>query len=263
MNVEKSHKKNIHRSIGENEYYNQEAMFEIKGLIKDIQKDIKNMQERSNEEYLSAMYSNLKNEFVSSMNGYMLDKIDPDLEQRMMNPCDMREQCKNVFKKYLKSHTDNLTPENISSEKIKESKAEFEKIKENKQKEDCDCCFDEVSNIFENHIDLIKSIKFYDNQEEEDEKKISDINEKNVVQNILSPIAHEKRLKMLKAIAFEPQSFSALSNLTNLRGGNLIFHIDKLQKSDLIFQKQDHKEYMLTTKGFKLIQLLLDINSAS
>ena len=245
----------------EHSSYNQETIFEIKDMIKDIHKDLKSMAEKSNEEYLNLMYTNLKNEFISSMNGYMVGKIDPELEKRMINPCDMREKCKNVFKKYLKEHTDNLSPNNLSNKKIAKSRSKFEKIKKQKQKEECDTCFNEVSNIFENHVDLIKSIKLYNNQKKEDEKKISDINENQLVKNVLNPISHEKRLKILKSIALEPQSFSDLSKLTNLKGGNLIFHINKLQKNDLIFQKQEHKEYMLTSKGFKVIKILLKIKN--
>jgi predicted transcriptional regulator len=261
MKIKNTNNKDFQKVNNENSYYNQDAMLEIKDLVKDIQKDLKNMLEKSNEEYLNFMYSSLKNEFINSMNGYMLDKIDPELEERMVNPCDMREQCKSIFRKYLKKHTDDLTPDNISNGRISKSLDEFEIIKKNKQKEDCNICFNEVSNIFESHVGLIKSIQLYDNQKDDDEKKISDIDEKKLVKSVLTPISHEKRLKILKSIASEPQTFSSLSNLVSLKGGNLIFHIDKLQKSDLIFQKQDHKEYMLTTKGFKVIQLLLNIES--
>ncbi|MCL2688048.1 MAG: winged helix-turn-helix domain-containing protein [Methanobrevibacter sp.] len=261
MNIKNTPKKDFQKLNKENSHYNQDTMLEIKEQIKDIHKDIKNLIEKSNEEYLNLMYSNLKNEFISSMNGYMINKINPELEQRMVNPCDMREECKNVFEKYLKKHTDNLTPNNISKEKINKSKTAFEKIKKNKQKEECDVCFNEVSNIFEDQVNIVKSIKFYDNQKENDKKKISNIDEKKLVKTVLNPISHEKRLKILKSIAFEPQSFSSLSNLTNLKGGNLIFHINKLQKNDLIFQKQTHQEYMLTAKGFKVLETLLNIES--
>lgn len=259
---EKNNGKNDLQRINEDhEYYNKETIFEIKYMIKNIHKDLRNMIEKSNEEYLNLMYSNLKNEFINSMNGYMIDKIDPELEQRMISPCDMREQCKNIFKQYLKKHTSSLNPNNISNEKIAKNRDELEKIKKNKQKNECDICFNEVSIIFENHVNLIKSLEIYNNQKEEDEEKISDIDEKKLVKTILNPISHEKRLKILKSIALEPQSFSNLSNLTNLKGGNLIFHINKLQKNDLIFQKQEHKEYMLTTKGFQVIKTLLNMKT--
>jgi DNA-binding HxlR family transcriptional regulator len=243
----------------ENSHFNDEQMVEIKNMIKDVHDDIKNMLEKSNEDYLNLMYANLKNEFIGSMNGYMMDKIDPELDKRMVNPCDMREQCKGVFKKYLNEHTENLSPDNISNKEINKSRKELKKLEKIAQKEQCEVCFDEVSNIFENQVDLIKSFKMYDNRKDEDEMKISNLNVKKMVETILDPISHEKRLKILKAIALEPQSFSQLSKLTNLRGGNLIFHINKLQDNKLIFQKQSHGEYILSTKGFNLINLLLKI----
>ncbi|MDR2623104.1 MAG: winged helix-turn-helix domain-containing protein [Methanobrevibacter sp.] len=235
---------------------NQEIMFEIKDMIEDVHKDLKKIVEKSNEDYMNLMYNNLKNEFLGSINDYMLDKIDPELEQRIINPCDMRKQCKNVFKEYLKKRTHDLRPGKLNKEK---SRNEFKELKKVKSKTECDACFNEVSNIYESHIALINSITIYDNQRYEEKKKISDIDEKNLVQSVLDPISHEKRLKILKTVAIEPQSFSQLSKSTNLKGGNLIFHINKLQENELIFQKQDHGEYILTTKGLKIVKILLRI----
>lgn len=108
---------------------NNEIMFEIRDMINDVHKDLKKIIEKSNEDYINIMYSNLKNEFIGSINGYMLDKMDPELEQRITNSCEMRKQCKNVFKKYLKEHTDDLRPENLNEEKIKRSRVELNELK--------------------------------------------------------------------------------------------------------------------------------------
>ncbi|UTB32179.1 MAG: helix-turn-helix domain-containing protein [Methanobacterium sp. ERen5] len=54
------------------------------------------------------------------------------------------------------------------------------------------------------------------------------------------------------------QSFSALSELTGLRGGNLLFHIQKLQDHDLIIQRHERGDYMITNKGFNLLMLLAE-----
>ncbi|MDR2829985.1 MAG: winged helix-turn-helix domain-containing protein [Methanobrevibacter sp.] len=251
----KSYNKNKTKNILDNS----KIMFEIRDMIDDVHKDLKKIIEKSNDDYINIMYNSLKNEFINSINGYMLDKMDPELEQKIINSCDMRKQCKNVFKEYLKKHTDDLRPDNLNKEKIERSRNEFNALKKIKIKTECDTCFNEVSNIYENHVDLIKSIKIYDNQKYEEKKKILDIDEKNLVQAVLNPISHEKRLKILKTIALEAQSFSTLSKLTNLKGGNLIFHINKLQENDLIFQKQEHGEYILTTKGFKVVQIILKL----
>lgn len=238
---------------------NHEEILEMKYMIADIQKDLKNMVEKSNEEYLNIIYSSLKNEFIKSMNGYMIDRLDPKLEDEMVSECDMKNQCRKVFKNYLEKHTLDLNPEELTNEIINKSKNELESIP--KSKDDCDICFNGVSNLFEDHVNLIKSLKIYDNQKEEDQNKISEINETEIVKKILDPISHTKRLQILKAIALEPKTFSSLSNLTNLRGGNLIFHINKLLENDLIFQKQNHGEYILTTKGFEIVNMISNIKN--
>ena len=35
-----------------------------------------------------------------------------------------------------------------------------------------------------------------------------------------------------------------------LRGGNLLFHLQKLQESRMIMQRKDRGDYMITEKGF-------------
>jgi predicted transcriptional regulator len=61
-------------------------------------------------------------------------------------------------------------------------------------------------------------------------------------------------------MASETRTFSSLSELTGLRGGNLLFHIQKLLENDLIIQRHDRGDYMITKKGFNLLLVLVDVN---
>lgn len=63
----------------------------------------------------------------------------------------------------------------------------------------------------------------------------------------------------MKSVFFNPQTFSDLSQLTSLRGGNLLFHIKILQDSNLIIQKHERGEYALTKKGFKIMNLVSNL----
>ncbi|KZX15574.1 hypothetical protein MBCUT_14090 [Methanobrevibacter cuticularis] len=252
--------KNITIKKSQNSYQGEEEIIEIKKKLNSMHNDLKKIIEQSNQEYLNIISSNLKHEFINSINGYMLDKTDETLDQRMIDPCDMREKCKNTFKRYLDKHTKELSPDNISKKKINKGREELKELRKIGIKEKCDVCFDEVSHIFENQISLIDSLKIYENRDIEDNAEISAINEVNVVKNVLDPIANKQRLQILKVIALEPKTFSTLSKLTNLRGGNLLFHIQKLQKADLIMQKYERGEYILTKKGFKIINLIANLN---
>jgi DNA-binding HxlR family transcriptional regulator len=259
-NETKQYFEDIDGNSYQNEFKNEESLIEIKTMIINIHNDIKKIVENSNQEHLNFVHSTLKNEFVNSINSHMLENVDEELDKKMINPCNMRKNCKAVFKEYLKEQTQDLNLDNISEDKINKSKEVFNELSKNKVKKNCDICFDEVSNIFETRIDLINCLKIYENYDDKDEKKISDIDEENLVKTILDPISNKQRLKILKSIAIEPRTFSSLSKTTNLRGGNLLFHIQKLQNNELIFQKHEYGEYMLTKKGFNTINLLINFN---
>ena len=78
---------------------------------------------------------------------------------------------------------------------------------------------------------------------------------------ILEPVSNNHRLEILRAVAFDMKSFSAFSELTNLRGGNLLFHLQKLLDSGLILQMRERGDYMITDKGLKILQGLQEIYS--
>jgi predicted transcriptional regulator len=61
-------------------------------------------------------------------------------------------------------------------------------------------------------------------------------------------------------MASETRTFSTLSELTGLRGGNLLFHIQKLLETDLILQRHERGDYMITKKGFNLLTMLADFS---
>ena len=82
------------------------------------------------------------------------------------------------------------------------------------------------------------------------------------MREILEPVSNNHRLEILRAVAFEMKSFSAFSELTSLRGGNLLFHLQKLLDSGLILQIHERGDYMITDKGLKILQGLKEIYSS-
>jgi predicted transcriptional regulator len=75
-----------------------------------------------------------------------------------------------------------------------------------------------------------------------------------VVDQMIEPVSNKARMMILKALTSESRSFSALSEMTRLRGGNLLFHIQKLLDGGLIIQRHDRGDYMITKKGFILMK---------
>lgn len=125
----------------------------------------------------------------------------------------------------------------------------------------CEQCFSEVSSLFIKQVNLMRSMRIYaDNQELKPD--ISALETGVVMSEILEPVSNNQRLEILRAVAFETKSFSAFSELTGLKGGNLLFHLQKLTDSGLILQQHERGDYMITEKGFKILQGLNETYSS-
>jgi DNA-binding transcriptional ArsR family regulator len=90
---------------------------------------------------------------------------------------------------------------------------------------------------------------------------MTDLPEENVVSDILEPLSNKQRLQMLKVLSAETKTFSALSKLTGLRGGNLLFHLQKLQDSGMILQRNERGDYMITEKGYRALKGVSELYS--
>jgi DNA-binding transcriptional ArsR family regulator len=84
-------------------------------------------------------------------------------------------------------------------------------------------------------------------------EEIEAIPEKEVFKGFLEPIANKQRLQMLKALSIEPRTFSSLSSLTHLTGGNLLFHVQKLVDAGLVTRSHDRGDYVITEKGMGVL----------
>jgi len=116
----------------------------------------------------------------------------------------------------------------------------------------CDTCFSQVYRLFEKQVDLMQSLGIYAENGSTDDI-ITDIPEETAVKDLLEPVANVLRFQILKSLAAQTRTFSDLSSMTGLRGGNLLFHIKKLTESGMILQRHGRGDYVITDKGFKTL----------
>ena len=234
----------------------------IKEKLSEMHNDIKKVMEYSNRQRLEAALENSRKEYSNALLTHLFDDIDTGLERNMVKKCPEKKNCTSAFTAILQKNAG----------LIKKSKVEDTLISNNRKKLDelrcgapfgtkCEQCFSEVSSLFIKQVNLMRSMRIYaDNQEHKTD--ISAIKTKVIMSEILEPVSNNQRLEILRAVAFETRSFSAFSELTGLRGGNLLFHLQKLMDSGLILQQHERGDYMITEKGFKILQGLNEIYSS-
>lgn len=232
-------------------------IYDARAKLEAIHQDIKRLIEKSNQEYLDIMLNNMKKDIIDSITTYITNDIEGALEKNMVNPCNMRGTCKSRFTKFLGENAELIRETNVTTEIIEGKKQELNDIKETAPYDKCEVCFAEVASLFDKQLNLIGSMEIYSNNEE-DKTEIASIPEEAMVKTVLEPISNKQRLQILKSMAAETKTFTALSELTGLRGGNLLFHIQKLLENNLIIQRHERGDYMITKKGYNLLVLLFN-----
>jgi DNA-binding HxlR family transcriptional regulator/mannose/fructose/N-acetylgalactosamine-specific phosphotransferase system component IIB len=245
--------------LNEAEIYNKE-MTEIKAKLATMHKDIKNLMENTNQQYLDLILANSKKDVLNAIMEYVTHDIEKGLENGMVDKCDMRDKCKQVFTELLHDNTSLIADDNVHEDSITQNKAKLSEIKERASYAKCDTCFFEVHDLFEKQVNLMRSLRIYSSNNEK-KQCISSICEESIVKDVLEPLSNKQRLQILKSMSNETKTFSSLSELTGLRGGNLLFHLQKLLDNDMILQRHERGDYMLTEKGYKLLVMLSEIHT--
>lgn len=234
-------------------------ILEIKEKLYEIHKDMKRFIEQSSRQHLEHVLSGSRTNFANAVIGHVIDDIEGGLESNMVKKCDMRETCKSNFTGFLQKNANLIKHEKVDEDVILKNQSELNHMKSNAPSKQCEKCFSHVQNIFGKEISLMRSLRIYD-ANGENKQVFSPVPEDFIV-DVFEPLSNKQRLQILKAIAIETKTFSALSELTGLRGGNLLFHLQKLLDSGMILQRHERGDYMITDKGFKILKSVGDMYS--
>ncbi len=234
-------------------------ILEIKEKLYEIHNDMKRFIERSNQQHLDDVLSGSRTNFANAIIGHVIDDIEGSLESNMVKKCEMRETCKSSFTGFLQKNASMIKQDTVHEDVILKNQSELNDMKSNAPSKQCEKCFSQVQNLFGKQISLMRSLRIYDTNGEK-KQEISPVPEEFIV-DVLEPLSNKQRLQILKAIVIETKTFSALSELTGLRGGNLLFHLQKLLDSGMILQRHERGDYMITDKGFKVLKGVSDIYS--
>ena len=233
----------------------------IKGKLSEIHNDIIKLMESSNRLRSEAALENSRQEYLHSFLNYLFDDIETGLNRNMVKKCPEKETCTSAFTAFLQNNARLIKTNKIDEALILDNSKKLNELKCGAPYNICEQCFSEVSSLFVKQINFMRSMKIYENNTEQ-KPDISALETGAVLSEILVPISNKQRLDILKAVAFEPRSFSALSKLTTLIAGHLHFHLQKLLDCNLILQQHERGDYMITEKGFKILKSLNEMYSS-
>jgi DNA-binding transcriptional ArsR family regulator len=235
-------------------------VLELKSKLSEVHNDLRRFAEHSNRQHVEAILSDVHKDFSEVVVTHLLQETEQGLESRMVKGCQMRETCKSLFAELLNG-TAALCRETVfPDDAVQESVASLNEMRDKAPHQRCKRCFSEVERLFDSQIAIMQSMQIYEvDQPERD--TIMSLPEESTVTQILEPMANRQRLQIMKALAGATNTFSGLSQLTGLRGGNLLFHLSKLLERGMILQRSERGDYMITEKGYKAIKGVAELNS--
>lgn len=261
MGVESSIEKKCPVSQVVSEDQKAEEMKAVREKLSEIHNDIKKIIECSNKLYFEAALENSKREYSNILLNHLFKDIEIGLERNMVKKCPEKINCTSVFTSLLQQNAELIKHGKVDGTLISNNRKRLDELRCGAPFSKCEQCFSEVSSLFVKQINLMRSMRVYSDSQEH-KSSISSIKTDAVMSEILEPVSNNHRLEILKAVAYEMKSFSAFSELTNLRGGNLLFHLQKLLDNGLILQMHERGDYMITDKGLKILQGLQEIYSS-
>jgi len=228
--------------------------------IKSLKKDVNRALEISGHRHSDALFMEMKGGFSRPVIQYMLADTKENLAIGLDSSCGNGDSCKSAFSGLLQEMALLLLEDRINEVSLAEFRQRFEDLKEMAVFENCDNCLENATRIFEKQVDLIRSFSISSVEEQYslvsvDIENISD----DIVSQICEPLANKQRLCILRLLNSSIRSFSDISKGTGLRGGNLLFHIQKLLDTDMITQRSERGDYMITRKGHMTLKGMAEL----
>ena len=230
----------------------------IRSDLSEMRADLRKFTERSNQQHLEFILKGYRSNFSNIILDYGTDEIERGLEKNMVKNCHMREACKSMFSELLKRNVEQIRGGKVSEESIRKTRSNLNGLKENARYDQCISCFSEASRILDKQVDLMHSLNIY-MEKDESKEIILALSDEHIVDDMLEPLSNKQRIQIMKALSSETRTFSALSTLTGLRGGNLLFHLEKLLDSGMILQRNERGDYMITEKGYNALRGIIEV----
>lgn len=234
---------------------------DIRMKLDEIHRDIRTFIEDSNRQHLESILAFVRSDYSDVLEKHLVADAKIGLSKNMVKKCERLDECRSVFTDMLKKNAALIRQPSVDSELIDKKRVEIKTLRKGMPYDKCDICFSEATDLFEKQVNLMQSLRIYETKTDK-KQDISLLPSQTVIDDVLDPLCHTKRFDILKAVSGQSMSFSALSKLTGLRGGNLLFHLQKLSDSGMIIQQHERGDYMITGKGFKVMESVSEIYSA-
>lgn len=246
-------KKNTDRCLEKDSYLDELAG--IKAELSSLNRAVSRVLEHSGRQQMDMAVSEIRSDLSKPLIDYMMHDTRDTLNSSMPADCDRRQLCRSAFERIFQEMPLLLLDRDRDESKLQELQDRFDELMGLASTENCDSCTSHASRMFSKQLELLRSMGSSAGHRPDSEMNASIVDlPDEVVSSICEPLANKQRLLILKTLSTETRSFSELSRITGLRGGNLLFHLQKLLDTNMIVQRTERGDYLLTNRAYRILQ---------
>jgi len=208
----------------------------------------------------NSMLTEFKNQCATTMiNGSLESALN--LSGIDANSCPLWIRCRSAFISIFDELAESVGNGQLSEKSVEDIRIKFDEMKAMSTESDsCSQCFKHVELYFNQQLEMLKRMNYY-RKDDDGPLLIQNLQEKLISSMVGEALSSVSRVQILKALYDDGKSFTELSKITNLRAGNLLFHIEKLLDKELIRQREERSEYEISIKGYHLLNSMLYLGS--
>ncbi len=209
-------------------------------------------------ERLSAVEEALSQNRLMQYADLLNEEANEDIDKMLNDDCEKKTKCHEYFREQL---AENLSI--VKSRGSKEALADLDKRinqigsqLEKAKGTQCESCQIKFQKKLKREKRAFQTIVLVEKTNGDNHNQKT-IDVPFIVENLLEPLANPMRLNILISLFEGKKNFSKLSQIMELKGGHLIFHLKKLLDTKLIAQEDNKGDYIITSKGVDVIKKIL------
>lgn len=236
------------------------SLRELKEEVEAIRRDLKQLAESLKSNRIRGVEEALTSNHLRVYASQIEDVKEQKIENCLNRDCSNWLDCKTAFTESISVVCDACMSQGLEST-LNTIDQEFEKVEEKISEiegKPCEKCYTKLQDML---TELEANIRKISGRSRPSLEDIPELNIEKVVENVLKPISHPIRLMILWQLSKNNLSFSEISEITEMRGGHLIFHLEKLTEKGLVEQPRNKGDYIITPAGIKVIQSLTSLEN--
>ena len=220
--------------------------------------EIRQFQDSVVTERVNSIRNQIENGYERMIASLLVESAERNLAEATRETCnrDHRSECDTFYLSRIR-HAAQLPnpPETEMMDGYRETDDELVSNRDFLAKPPCSTCFGNYLREKKQLETALSGLSRYREGTAFEKKNrfLSDLPNEEVLTTILEPLTHAKRFAMLKALSTGSMTFKELSELTDTKGGHLIYHVTILLDAGLVIKTDAGKRYSITDRGLYMM----------